>query len=77
MLLFASPFTAHLNISPKLSQMFVVDEAAVQEDLIEFKVVPDLKQEFVDEKNDPVLFWATDSASGATRGSARIAGILR
>ena len=59
-LLFASPFTAHPNVCPKLSQMLVVDEAAVQEDLIVFKVVPGLKEEFADEKNDLVLFWATE-----------------
>ena len=34
----------------------------MQEDLIDFKVVPDLKREFVNESDDLVLFWASKVA---------------
>ena len=34
--------------------MFGVDDAALQEDIIDFKDVPGLKQEFDDNKNDLV-----------------------
>ena len=50
---FASP---SCNMSQNSSQMFGVDEAALQEDLIDFNVVPGLKQNFVDENNDLVLY---------------------
>jgi len=40
-----------------LSQTFGLEEAAVQEYLIGFKVMPGWKQEFIDDKNDLVLFW--------------------
>ena len=43
----------------KWLQTFGVDEAALQEDCIDFEDVPGLKQEFDDKKNDLVLFWAT------------------
>ena len=39
---FASPFTAESPICPKLSQTFAVDEAALQDNFIDFKVVPGL-----------------------------------
>jgi len=43
-------------MSQNSSQMFGVDEAALQEDLIDFNVVPGLKQNCVDENNDLVLY---------------------
>ena len=60
-----------------LSQTFGVDEAALKEDLIDFKVVPGLKQDFDDKKNDLALFWATKvqctgSASSTARATAKI-----
>ena len=52
----ASPFTAYADICQQLSQTVGVDEAALREDLIEFKVVPDLKR---DEKDHLVVLLAT------------------
>ena len=55
-------FPVHLPPSltcHKLSQTFGVDEAALQEDLIEFKIVPYLKEQFLAAKDDLVLFCAT------------------
>ena len=43
----------------KLSQTFGVDEAALQEDFIDFKIVPGMKERFLAAKDDLVLFWAT------------------
>ena len=43
----------------KLSQTFRVDEAALQEDFIDFKIVLGLKEQFLAAKDDLVLFWAT------------------
>ena len=43
----------------KLSQTFGVEDAALQEDFIDFKIVPYLKQQFLVAKDDLVLFWAT------------------
>ena len=40
---FASPFTAEPAICQTLSQTFAVDEAALQDNFIDFKVVPGLK----------------------------------
>ena len=55
---FASPFTSQPDVCHKLSQTFGVDEAALQEDFIDFKIVPGLKEQFLAAK-DIVLFWAT------------------
>ena len=57
--LFASPVTAHPDVCQTFLQTFGVGSAALQDDLVDFKIVPRLKQEFVDEKNDPVLFGTT------------------
>ena len=56
---FASPFTAEPSICQTLSQTFAVDEAALQDNFIDFKVVPGLKKWFNAAKDDLVLFWAT------------------
>ena len=56
---FASPFTAEPAICPKLSQTFAVDEAALQDNFIDFKVVPGLRNDFNAAKDDITLFWAT------------------
>ena len=40
----------------KLSQTFGVDEAALQEDFIDFKIVPALIEQFLAAKDDLVLF---------------------
>ena len=56
---FASPFTAEPAICQTLSQTFAVDEAALQDNFIDFKVVPGLKNELNAAKDDLVLFWTT------------------
>ena len=56
---FASPFTAEPAICQTLSQTFAVNEAALQDNLIDFKVVPELNNLFNAAKDDIVLFWAT------------------
>ena len=56
---FASPFTAQPVICQTLSQTFAVDEAALQDNFIDFKVVPGQKNVFNAVKDDLVLFWAT------------------
>jgi len=48
-----------------LSQMFGADEAALLEDRIDFKVVPGLKQEFVNEKNDLHVAVLGDKSTGS------------
>ena len=59
---FASPFTAEPAICQTLSQTVAVDEAALQDNLIDFKGVPGLKKLFNAAKDDLVLFWATQVA---------------
>ena len=49
----------------KMSQMFGADEAALLEDIIDFKVVPSLKQEFVNEKNDLHIAVMGDKSTGS------------
>ena len=56
---FPSPFTSQPDVCHKLSQTFGVDEAALQEDFIDFKIVPGLKEQFLAAKDDLVLIWAT------------------
>jgi len=63
-----------------LSQMFDADEAALLEDIIDFKVVPGLKQEFVNEKNDlhvAVQLGDKSTGSGMPQSTAREREILR
>ena len=48
-----------------LSQMFGAGEAALLEDIIDFKVVPGLKQEFANEKNDPHVAALGDKSTGS------------
>ena len=55
---FASHFTAETAICQTLSQTFAVDEAALQDNFIDFKVVPGLKNLFNAAKDDLVVFWA-------------------
>ena len=55
---FASPFTSQPDVWHKLSQTFGVDEAALQQDYIDFKIVPGLKEQFLAAKHDLVIFWA-------------------
>ena len=43
----------------KLSQTFGVDESALQEDFIDFRIMPGLKEQFLAVKDDPVVFWVT------------------
>ena len=49
----------------KLSQMFGAGEAALLEDIIDFKVVPGVKQEFVNEKNDLYVAVLGDKSTGS------------
>ena len=56
---FASPFTSQPDVCHNLSQTFGVDEAALQEDFIDLKIVPYLKEQILGTKDDLVLFWAT------------------
>ena len=56
---FANPFTAEPAICQTLSQTVAIDEAALQDNFIDFKVVPGLKNLFNAAKDDLVLFWAT------------------
>ena len=56
---FASPFTYQPDVCHKLSQTFGVDEAALQEDFNDIKIVLGLKEQFLVAKDDLVLFWAT------------------
>ena len=56
---FASPFTAEPAICSKLSQTYAVDEAALQDNFIDFKVVPGLRNEFSAAEDDITMFWTT------------------
>ena len=54
-----SPFTSQSDVCHKLLQTFRVDEAALQEDFIDLKIVPGLKEQLLAAKDDLVLFRAT------------------
>ena len=56
---FASPFTSQPDVCHKLSHTFGVDEAALQEDFIDLKNMPGLKEHFPAAEDDLRLFWAT------------------
>ena len=56
---FAGPFTSRPDVCHKLSQTFGVDEAVLQEDFIDIKIVPGLKEQFLTAKDNLVLFWVT------------------
>ena len=49
-------FTSQPDVCHNMSQTFGVDEAALQEDFIDLKIVPGLKEQFLAAKDDLVHF---------------------
>ena len=73
---FTSSFTSQPDVCHKLSQTFGVDEAVLQEDFIDFKIVPGLKNSSSLQKTT-LCFLGDESAgpvSSVTRGYANIPG---